>query len=228
MRIFRQRFAFLLVLVAVFLLAVTAPSASADAIITFTLQGTASGTLVDNGVSVPFSNAPYSFSVVTETNLIQTSGSNPPGGTFYFTPWVSGPTGGTVSVDGVTGTWLNGLGVYNYIYPPNPSASSLLFTEQLSPSSYFFFTFGYNASLLSYSLQSAIGPLLLTFTSPGVNFPDPVTTSFGSFTLTSLGSETFTAVTTTATPEPSVLLLAGTGTLVLALAALRKRWRAKY
>ena len=163
--------------------------------ITFTLQGTASGTLVNNGAPVSFSNAPYSFSIVTDTSLISTSGSNPPGGTFYYTPFVSGGSGGTVSIDGVTGTWSNGVGVYNYVYPStDPSSESISFTEQIS-NGLFFFTFGSNASLLNYALQSAIGPLPLS--SEGVNFYDyAVTTSFGSFTLTSLSSETFTATTT--------------------------------
>src|ERR1700730_1080273 len=150
--------------------------------ITFTLQGTASGTLVTNGVPVQFSNAPYSFSVVTDTTLINTSGSNPPGGTYYYTPFVSGPSGGTVSINGVTGTWSNGVGVYNYI-SSTPSSSSISFAEQINDG-YFNFTFGYNASLLKYDLQSAIGPLALS--SESVNFPFAVTTSFGSFTLTSL------------------------------------------
>jgi hypothetical protein len=168
--------------------------------ITFTLQGTATGTLVNNSATTSFSNAPYSFSVVTDTSLITTSGSNPPGGTFYYTPFVSGTTGGSVTIDGVMGTWANGVGIYNFIYPSvDPTNESISFTEQVSDGS-FFFTFGSDTSLFNYELQSAIGPL--TLASLSVNFPEAVTTSFGSFTLTSISSEKFTA---TVTPAPCTL-----------------------
>ena len=191
MSIFRTTFKF--VLGVAFLLSIAASPTKAE-MITFTLQGTGSGTLVNNGVSNSFSNAPFSFSVVTDTTLINTSGGNGPGQLWYFTPFVSGNTGGTVSIDGVTGTWANGVSVDNYVYTPSPSSSSLSFAQQNSPSSYFFFTFGYNSSLLNYDLQSPIGPLPLS--NPNVNgYNYPVTTSFGSFTLTSISSATFTATT---------------------------------
>lgn len=189
--------------------ALLSPNTSAAEGIIYTLQGTASGTMVDNGAPVSFSDAPYSFSVLTDTSLLNTSGSNPPGGAFYYTPFVFGAGGGTISIDGVTGTWANGVGVYNYNYPsasPTIPPSTLAFTEQVG-NGYFFFTFGSNPSLLDYTLNSAIGPLPLS--NPSVNFPDAVTTSFGNFTLSNIDTETFTATTTVPEPETYALMVAG-------------------
>ena len=159
--------------------------------INYALQGTASGNLVVNGSSMPFSNAAYSFSVVADTATIIPEGLS--GGGFYTT-WT---TRGTVSVAGVTGTFSNGVMVE---VDHNGTFSSISLAQQINASSYFYFVTGYSGSLSAYDLQSSIGPLSLN--SPSANaFNLGVATSFGSFTLTSVSSASFTA-----TPSQSFAL----------------------
>jgi hypothetical protein len=151
--------------------------------ITYTMQGTASGNLVLNGASVQFSNAAYNFSVVTDATTIIPDGSSDGG---FYTSWT---THGAVSIDGVAGTFSNGVMVEVY---HNGSASWISLAQQVNTSSYFYFLTGYSGSLAAYDLKSPIGPLSLNSPAPNA-FNPSVVTSFGSFTLTSVSSASFTA-----------------------------------
>ena len=147
--------------------------------ITLTFQGIGSGSVTPTGATkpVPFSNSAFTFSFTTDTTQISRSGA------VFNTPFVSG---GIVQIDGKSGT---------FSVPVSAQVNSpwVNFVVQLTASSSAAVVGGSSASFAGYNLQSAIGPLALS--SPDVNVdPRSVPTSFGSFILTGVSSETFTIV----------------------------------
>lgn len=147
--------------------------------ITLTFQGIGSGSVTPTGATkpVPFSNSSFTFSLTTDTTQISQSGA------VFNTPFV---TGGIVQVGGKSGT---------FSVPVSAQVNSpwVNFIVQLTASSSTSVVGGSSTSFAGYNLQSAIGPL--TLSSPDVNVdPRSVPTSFGSFILTGVSSETFTIV----------------------------------
>jgi hypothetical protein len=147
--------------------------------ITLTFQGVGSGSVTPTGATkpVPFSNSAFTFSFTTDTTLISDSGA------VFNTPFV---TGGIVSIGGMTGT---------FSVPVSAQVNSpwINFIVQLTGSSSASVVGGSSTSFAGYNLQSAIGPLALS--APDVNsVPRSVPTSFGSFILTGVSSETFMVV----------------------------------
>lgn len=145
--------------------------------ITLTFQGIGSGSVTPTGATKAesFSNSAFTFSFTTDTTLITQSGA------VFNTPFV---TGGSVSIGGKSGT---------FSVPVSAQVNSpwVNFSVELTPSSSTGVVGGYSASLAGYNPQAAIGPLALS--SPDVNvIPRSVPTSFGSFILTGVSSETFT------------------------------------
>ena len=149
--------------------------------ITLTFQGIGSGSVTPTGATKAesFSNSAFTFSLTTDSTLITKSGA------VFNTPFV---TGGTVSVGGKSGT---------FSVPVSAQINSpwVNFSVELTSSSSTGVVGGNSASLAGYNPAAAIGPLVLS--SPDVNvIPRSVPTSFGSFTLTGVSSETFTIVGT--------------------------------
>ena len=147
--------------------------------ITLTFQGIGSGIVTPTGATkaVPFSNSSFTFSLTTDTTKISQSGA------VFNTPFV---TGGIVQIGGKSGA---------FSVPVSAQVNSpwVNFIVQLTASSNASVVGGSSTSFAGYNLQSAIGPL--TLSSPDVNVdPRSVPTSFGSFILTGVSSETFTIV----------------------------------
>jgi hypothetical protein len=147
--------------------------------ITLTFQGIGSGSVTPTGATkaVPFSNSSFTFSFTTDTTKISQSGA------VFNTPFV---TGGIVQIGGRSGA---------FSVPVSAQVNSpwVNFIVQLTASSNASVVGGSSTSFAGYNLQSAIGPL--TLSSPDVNVdPRSVPTSFGSFILTGVSSETFTIV----------------------------------
>jgi hypothetical protein len=147
--------------------------------ITLTFQGVGSGSVTPAGATkpVPFSNSAFTFSFTTDTTLISKSGA------VFNTPFV---TGGIVHIGGMSGT---------FSVPVSAQINSpwVNFIVQLTSSSSAAVVGGSSTSFAGYNPQSAIGPL--TLSAPDVNIdPRSVPTSFGSFILTKVSSETFTIV----------------------------------
>ncbi len=145
--------------------------------ITLTFQGIGSGSVTPTGATKAesFSNSAFTFSFTTDTTLISQSGA------VFNTPFV---TGGTVSIGGKSGT---------FSVPVSAQINSpwVNFIVELTSSSSTAVVGGYSTSLAGYNPQAAIGPLALS--TPDVNvIPLSVPTSFGSFILTGVSSETFT------------------------------------
>jgi hypothetical protein len=145
--------------------------------ITLTFQGIGSGSVTPTGATKPvlFSNSEFVFSFTTDTTQISQSGA------VFNTPFV---TGGIVQIGGKSGT---------FSVPVSAQVNSpwVNFSVRLSASSSDAVVGGASASFAGYNLQSAIGPLALS--SPDVNVdPRSIPTSFGSFILTGVSSETFT------------------------------------
>jgi hypothetical protein len=145
--------------------------------ITVTFQGIGSGSVTPTGSTKAeaFSNSAFTFSFTTDSTLITKSGA------VFNTPFVSG---GTVSIAGKSGT---------FSVPVSAQINSpwVNFNVELTSSSSTGVVGGNSASLAGYNPLAAIGPL--TLNSPDVNvIPRSVPTSFGSFILTGVSSETFT------------------------------------
>jgi hypothetical protein len=145
--------------------------------ITLTFQGIGSGSVTPTGATkpVPFSKSAFTFSFTTDTTQISQSGG------VFNTPFVSG---GIVQIGGKSGT---------FSVPVSAQVNSpwVNFIVQLTASSSAAVVGGSSASFAGYNLQAAMGPL--TLSSPDVNVdPFSVPTSFGSFILTGVSSETFT------------------------------------
>ncbi len=168
--------------------------------ITLTFQGTGTGSITPTGSTtpVPFTNSAFAFSFITDTTLISTNNAGD-----VFTPFV---TGGTVSIDGTSGTFsipLYALVSFPYGHP------YVNFAVQLTSFSGTPVVGGSSTLLAGYNLQSAIGTL--TLSAPDVSIhPPSVATSFGSFILTAVGSGTFTA--TTQASQSIITTVAGNGT----------------
>lgn len=146
--------------------------------VTLTFQGTGTGSVTSTGstMPVPFTNSAFTFSLTTDTTLII------PSGTTFNMPLV---TGGNVSVNGMSGT---------FSIPVSAQVNSpfISFVAQLTSSSSSEVVGGSSTSFTGYNFESAIGPVTLSALRVGGNHPS-VPTSFGSFILTGINSETFTA-----------------------------------
>jgi len=145
--------------------------------ITVTFQGVGSGSITPTGSSKPesFSNSSFIFSFTTDTTQISRSGA------VQNTPFVSG---GTVQIAGNSGT---------FSVPVSAQVNSpwVNFSAELTSGTSDAIVGGSSTAFAGYQFQSAIGPLALS--SPDVNVdPRSVPTSFGSFVLTGVKSETFT------------------------------------
>ena len=145
--------------------------------ITVTFHGVGSGSVTPTGATKPesFSNSAFTFSFTTDSTQISQSGA------VFNTPFV---TGGIVSIDGKSGA---------FSVPVSAQINSpwVNFSVELTGSSSTAVVGGYSASLAGFNPQAAIGPLALS--TPDVNvIPRDVPTSFGSFILTGVSSETFT------------------------------------
>jgi len=178
--------------------------------LTINFQGIASGELLLSGSStpVPFTNEPFTITFTTDTTNVIWNGSSD-----YYTGWV---TGGSVTVDGIAGTYSTGLGVDVYTNVTNPNWSSAALMVQISDSSYFYPFSGYSDTLNGYDLQSSFGPLDLEHPSNNA-FHQTNLTSFGSFSFTeATGVSGLTFTTTVPTvPEPASSVLCGTALLVV-------------
>jgi virginiamycin B lyase len=153
--------------------------------ITVTFQGTGSGNVTSTGSTtpVPFTNSPFTFSFTTDTTMISASGS------VFNTPFV---TGGTLSIGGMSGT-------FSIPVSAQVNAPFVNFELGLTSTSHTSLVGGSSTSFAQYNLQSGIGPLTLAALQVGASHPS-VSTSFGSFVLTAVNSETFTATIATAPP----------------------------
>jgi len=145
--------------------------------VTYTLQGTVSGTLTLNGSAgpAPFTNAPITVTFSTDTDRVTASNG------FILTDWVDGAM---VTVNGVTGTFSTAvnMSVYN---------SDVDLAVQTSKYSYFFSFGGRSPALATYDMKSSLGPLGLQ--NPTANVYSPThATSFGGFTVTSVSRMSFT------------------------------------
>jgi hypothetical protein len=149
-----------------------------------TLSGNASGNFIppNSTTPEPFSGSPFTFSLISDTSLIQPFAGGV-SGTIYQTPFVPG----TVSIDGMSGTFSSAVAV-------QVNGTYVNFESQI-PTGYFGVFGGTSTSLFNnnvqYNLQSAIGPLQLSGLQPNVN-PQYLLTSFGSFNVTSVNNATFT------------------------------------
>jgi hypothetical protein len=176
--------------------------------ITFTFEGTGSGSGTTSPAS--FFNAPFTFSLTTDTTLIS---STPTG---FVTPLVAP---GSVSLDGTTGTFLFGSGPGNGVgVEVDGSSISLLLEENYWEGAG---VSGDSSSLAGYDLESALGPLILDSPGGGMTIP----TSFGTFSFWSVSNATFTATTGSAVPEPATAGLAGGILLLGGFAALARTAR---
>ena len=169
----------------VVLLVVAAGALLQGSPVTLTFQGTGTGSVTPAGSTtpVPFSNSAFTFSFTTDTTMISASGA------IFNTPFV---TGGTVSIGGMSGT---------FSIPVSAQVNSpfVNFIVKLTSSSTTSVVGGSSTSFATYNLQSAIGPLTLSAADVNASHPS-VPTSFGSFVLTGVNSETFTAAITTSVP----------------------------
>lgn len=183
----------------------------ADPII-FTIQGDAAGTVgatafgdVNTGLFVPFA-----LTVTTDTSLI-TPFTLGDGETGFITPEIAG-----------VGISISGIGSGTFTDTEDIFVSNTTSYVGITDSVYEDLLDGFNTSLSTYDLQSAIGPLPLTALLGIGQFGD-VPTSLGSVTFLAASNVFFTA-STTFTPEPGTLLLTA-GALLLAGVKLLARAR---
>ena len=193
-----------------------APGAKADTI-TYTFQGTGSGSIGDDS----FSHMQFTITVTADTNDISeftlTCGSSPC--TILDVP----ATTATITVDGLTSAITSSIGVFDNqtvgvlglsrITGPGPGGISMDLLDLTDP------------TFTTYNLMTSLGPVgpLGVGNLPEFNCSAGcVVTDLGDLTLTSASKVTFTDPVST--PEPSAILLLGCG--ALALVALRRKFLA--
>jgi hypothetical protein len=195
----RLRMSFLLL--SVLSLCVVPLAAHAD-IITYTVSGTASGSL--DGTA--FSNA-----LVTITGSADNSDIFSPLSMIYDNIALTAPT---LTVAGVgTDTFTDTL-----VYVSNQNRGIVGVSDMTRNLALFLVN---SSALTSYDLSTAVGPVSGT---PVTNLGKSFATSLGTFEIDSANNPTFTATdnTTPAVPEPSSLLLLTTGMMGFAGAVKRK------
>ncbi len=173
--------------------------------ITFTFQGTGSGTLGNQS----FTGSAFSVTLTTDTSTVMQSGG------IYSTP--ISPT--TFNIAGIgSGAFVTPVFVFNNTSvsvvglerAPNPGGADILDL--------------FSSSLASYNLQTNFGPI--TNSTPySLNFGG-ILTSLGTLNISSATNVSFTAVTGTppaTVPEPTTMLLLGTGLAGIAARVRKQR-----
>jgi hypothetical protein len=154
--------------------------------VTVTFSGHASGNFkpANSSFPQPFMGSPFTFSFTTDTSLVQQLAGGV-SGTIYQTPFAPG----TVSIDGMSGTFSSAVAV-------QVNGTYANFLDGLTNNSGFFLVVGGTSTSLfnnnlQYNLQSSLGPVSLGNLQANA-IPRYVPTSFGSFEVTSVSDTAFT------------------------------------
>jgi len=170
--------------------------------IIFTIQGVGTGTVN----STPFTDAAFTFTVTTDTTLIETF-TLTSGDTGFETPEISGAD---ISISGIgPGTFADPEQIFLDHTLHRAGITDFLGTDPIPTD----LLDGVNASFAPYDLQSSIGPLPLTDLVALDQFVD-IPTSLGGVTFT-LATDVFFTADTFVSPEPGTFVLAA-GALLLA------------
>lgn len=172
--------------------------------ITFTFQGTGSGTVN----TVPFSSASFTFTESSDTSLV-TSSSIPGFSINYITPFASGSI---INIAGFgTGTISTLTDVADSQDLVTPGNSFVAFAMTTGGD-----VAGRAVIFATYNLQSALGPI--STTNPFVsNFT--ISSTLGTVSFSSVSNITFTATTI---PEPGTFPFMCVGALLLAAAWVKR------